>query len=96
VVGSATHVGFTQAVGIRNPPRSVPAASDHPVCPDSSTSSTREACCRRKSGCENKPACAFAGNEYRGDHMGYRNKTYVAFASEDIKKYCLMEAWKAN
>lgn len=28
--------------------------------------------------------------------MGYRNKTYVAFASEDISKYRLMEAWKAN
>lgn len=28
--------------------------------------------------------------------MGYRNKTYVAFASEDIAKYRLMEAWKAN
>lgn len=28
--------------------------------------------------------------------MGYRNKTYVAFASEDIIKYRLMEAWKAN
>ena len=28
--------------------------------------------------------------------MGYRNKTYIAFASEDISKYRLMEAWKAN
>lgn len=28
--------------------------------------------------------------------MSYRNKTYVAFASEDISKYRLMEAWKAN
>ena len=28
--------------------------------------------------------------------MSYRNKTYVAFASEDIKKYWLMQAWKAN
>lgn len=28
--------------------------------------------------------------------MGYRNKTYVAFASEDIGKYRLMEAWRAN
>lgn len=28
--------------------------------------------------------------------MGYRNKTYVAFASEDISKYRLMEAWKAS
>ena len=28
--------------------------------------------------------------------MSYRNKTYVAFASEDIGKYRLMEAWKAN
>lgn len=28
--------------------------------------------------------------------MGYRNKTYIAFASEDISNYRLMEAWKAN
>jgi MTH538 TIR-like domain (DUF1863) len=28
--------------------------------------------------------------------MAYRNKTYVAFASEDIKSYYLMLAWKAN
>lgn len=28
--------------------------------------------------------------------MGYRNKTYVAFASEDIAQYRLMQAWKAN
>jgi hypothetical protein len=28
--------------------------------------------------------------------MSYRNKTYVAFASEDIRNYRLMEAWKAN
>lgn len=28
--------------------------------------------------------------------MSYRNKTYVAFASEDILQYRLMEAWKAN
>ncbi|MYN37998.1 molecular chaperone Tir [Duganella sp. FT109W] len=28
--------------------------------------------------------------------MGYRNKTYVAFASEDIRHYRMMEAWKAN
>lgn len=28
--------------------------------------------------------------------LSYRNKTYVAFASEDIKLYRLMEAWKAN
>lgn len=28
--------------------------------------------------------------------MAYRNKTYVAFASEDIGKYRLMQAWKAN
>ena len=28
--------------------------------------------------------------------MGYRNKTYVAFASEDIGKYRMMEAWKAS
>lgn len=28
--------------------------------------------------------------------MAYRNKTYVAFASEDIGKYRLMEAWREN
>ncbi|GAA2242146.1 TIR domain-containing protein [Rarobacter faecitabidus] len=28
--------------------------------------------------------------------MSYRNKTYVAFASEDIGKYRLMEAWREN
>ena len=28
--------------------------------------------------------------------MSYRNKTYVAFASEDIKYYRLMEAWREN
>lgn len=28
--------------------------------------------------------------------MSYRNKTYVAFASEDIAQYYLMTAWKAN
>jgi hypothetical protein len=28
--------------------------------------------------------------------MGYRNKTYVAFASENISSYRLMEAWKAH
>jgi len=28
--------------------------------------------------------------------MGYRNKTYVAFASEDIYLYRLMEAWREN
>lgn len=28
--------------------------------------------------------------------MGYRNKTYVAFASEDIQSYYLMGAWRAN
>ncbi|WP_426980003.1 TIR domain-containing protein (plasmid) [Pseudarthrobacter sp. O4] len=28
--------------------------------------------------------------------MGYRNKTYVAFASEDITSYRLMEAWREN
>jgi hypothetical protein len=32
----------------------------------------------------------------KGEFMGYRNKTYVAFASEDIVQYRLMEAWKAN
>ncbi|MGQ5261177.1 TIR domain-containing protein [Micromonospora sp. ZYX-F-536] len=28
--------------------------------------------------------------------MSYRNKTYVAFASEDINSYRLMQAWKEN
>ena len=28
--------------------------------------------------------------------MSYRNKTYVTFASEDIKYYRLMEAWREN
>jgi hypothetical protein len=28
--------------------------------------------------------------------VSYRNKTYVAFASEDIKSYWLMTAWKKN
>ncbi|MBE4718989.1 TIR domain-containing protein [Pseudarthrobacter sp. AB1] len=28
--------------------------------------------------------------------MSYRNKTYVAFASEDILSYRLMEAWREN
>ena len=28
--------------------------------------------------------------------MAYRNKTYVAFASEDIRSYYLMEAWRDN
>lgn len=28
--------------------------------------------------------------------MAYRNKTYVAFASEDILQYRLMQAWRAN
>ena len=28
--------------------------------------------------------------------MSYRNKTYVAFASEDIRYYWLMEAWREN
>lgn len=28
--------------------------------------------------------------------MAYRNKTYVAFASEDIKSYYLMKAWREN
>ena len=28
--------------------------------------------------------------------MSYRNKTYVAFASEDIHCYRLMEAWRDN
>lgn len=29
-------------------------------------------------------------------HMSYRNKSYVAFASEDIHCYRLMEAWREN
>lgn len=28
--------------------------------------------------------------------MSYRNKTYVAFASEDINSYWLMKAWREN
>ncbi len=28
--------------------------------------------------------------------MGYKNKTYVAFASEDISHYRMMEAWREN
>jgi len=28
--------------------------------------------------------------------MSYRNKTYVAFASEDIAQYRMMEAWREN
>lgn len=28
--------------------------------------------------------------------MSYRNKTYVAFASEDIHNYRLMQAWREN
>ncbi len=28
--------------------------------------------------------------------MSYRNKTYVTFASEDIRYYRLMEAWREN
>ncbi len=28
--------------------------------------------------------------------MSYKNKTYVAFASEDISSYRLMEAWREN
>ena len=28
--------------------------------------------------------------------MSYRNKTYVAFASEDITQYRMMEAWRDN
>jgi hypothetical protein len=28
--------------------------------------------------------------------LGYRNKTYVAFASEDIKSYYMMRAWREN
>jgi hypothetical protein len=31
-----------------------------------------------------------------GGTMSYRNKTYVAFASEDITSYRLMEAWREN
>jgi hypothetical protein len=28
--------------------------------------------------------------------VAYRNKTYVAFASEDINSYYLMKAWRKN
>ena len=28
--------------------------------------------------------------------MAYSNKTFVSFASEDIRSYRLMTAWKAN
>ncbi len=28
--------------------------------------------------------------------MSYRNKTYIAFASEDIRLYRMMEAWRDN
>ena len=28
--------------------------------------------------------------------MSYRNKTYIAFASENISSYRLMEAWREN
>lgn len=28
--------------------------------------------------------------------MSYRNKTYIAFASEDIRSYYLMQAWRDN
>lgn len=28
--------------------------------------------------------------------MSYRNKTYIAFASEDIKSYYLIKAWREN
>ena len=31
-----------------------------------------------------------------GETMSYRNKTYVAFASENISSYRLMEAWREN
>jgi hypothetical protein len=34
--------------------------------------------------------------EEAGDIVSYRNKTYVAFASEDIRSYRLMEAWREN
>lgn len=31
-----------------------------------------------------------------GTKLSYRNKTYVAFASENISSYRLMEAWREN
>lgn len=37
-----------------------------------------------------------ATTEESGLLMSYRNKTYVAFASEDIHCYRLMEAWREN
>lgn len=32
----------------------------------------------------------------KGSTMSYRNKTYIAFASEDILYYRMMEAWRDN
>lgn len=32
----------------------------------------------------------------KASDMSYRNKTYVAFASEDIRYYRMMEAWRDN
>lgn len=40
--------------------------------------------------------CFTAKQPRSGDPVSYRNKTYVAFASEDIKSYWLMEAWREN
>lgn len=34
--------------------------------------------------------------DVEGGALSYRNKTYVAFASEDITSYRLMEAWREN
>ena len=34
--------------------------------------------------------------EEQGELVSYRNKTYVAFASEDIHCYRMMEAWRDN
>jgi hypothetical protein len=44
---------------------------------------------------KSRSATAFSELQHE-EFMGYRNKTYVAFASEDISKYRMMEAWKAN
>jgi hypothetical protein len=48
------------------------------------------------------PSTLLRGNRLRSSDFGeeaemsYRNKTYVAFASENISSYRLMEAWREN
>jgi hypothetical protein len=44
---------------------------------------------------EGKPGLPI-DTEERGSDMSYRNKTYVAFASEDMHCYRLMKAWREN